>query len=226
FISSFSLSCTIRRPPSSTLFPYTTLFRSLVTATMKRCPKCGYAHLEQGNNLAELCDRCGAALDGPARIDNLVQLQTVSLKLAQRITCDEEERQRFGYRLVTAYRFPEIGGKLDRKDAEVSIDGTLALRLSYGDATDLFRINLGWANQRGNQPPGFNLDLERGYWSRNQADEDDQDDAAAQGRVQRVVPYVKDTKNALVMRFEPPRSGPEMAGLQAAFKQAIQQHFQ
>ena len=39
----------------------------LVTATMKRCPKCGYAHLEQGNNLAEVCDRCGAALEGPAR---------------------------------------------------------------------------------------------------------------------------------------------------------------
>jgi ATP-dependent helicase YprA (DUF1998 family)/very-short-patch-repair endonuclease len=198
----------------------------LVTATMKRCPRCGYAHLEQGNNLAELCDRCGAALDGPARIDNLVQLQNVSLKLAQRITCDEEERQRFGYRLVTSYRFPEIGGKLDRKDAEVFVDGTLALRLSYGDAIDLFRINLGWANQRANQPPGFNLDLERGYWSRNQADEDDQDDATTQGRVQRVVPFVKDTKNALVMRFEPPLSGPQMAGLQAAFKQAIQQHFQ
>lgn len=197
----------------------------LITATMKRCPKCGYAHLEQGNNLAELCDRCGAALDGPARVDNLVQLQNVSLKLAQRITCDEEERQRFGYRLVSSYRFPEIGGKLDRKDAEVSVDGTLALRLSYGDSTDLFRLNLGWANQRG-QAPGFNLDLERGYWSRNQADDADQDDAAAQGRTQRVVPYVKDTKNALVMRFEPPRSGPEMAGLQAAFKQAIQQHFQ
>jgi hypothetical protein len=199
---------------------------NLPTATMKRCPKCGYAHLEQGNSLAELCDRCGAPLDGPARVDNLVQLQNVSLKLAQRITCDEEERQRFGYRLVTSYRFPEIGGRLDRKDAEVLVDGGLVLHLSYGDATDLFRINLGWANQRANQATGFNLDLERGYWSRNQADEDDRDDAATQGRAQRVVPFVKDTKNALVMRFEPPRSGPEMAGLQAALKQAIQQHFQ
>ena len=100
------------------------------------------------------------------------------------------------------------------------------MRLSYGDATDLYRINLGWANQRGNQPPGFILDLERGYWSRNQADDEDPDDATAQGRLQRVVPYVKDTKNALVMRFEPPRSGPEMASLQAAFKEAIQKHFQ
>ncbi|MCL4502400.1 MAG: DEAD/DEAH box helicase [Deltaproteobacteria bacterium] len=197
----------------------------LVTATMKRCPKCGYAHLEQGNNLAEICDRCGIALDG-ARIDNLVQLQNVSLKLAQRITCDEEERQRFGYRLITSYRFPEIGGKLDRKDAEVYCGDTLTMTLSYADATDLYRINLGWANQRSNQPSGFNLDLERGYWSRNQADEEDTDDATTQGRVQRVVPYVKDTKNALVIRFNPPRSGPEMASLQAVFKEAIQKHFQ
>lgn len=198
----------------------------LSTATLKRCPKCGYAHLEQGTSLAEICDRCGVALDGPARIDNLVQLQNVSLKLVQRITCDEEERQRYGYKLVSSYRFPEIGGRQDRRDAEVLVDGVTVLRLSYGDSTDLFRLNLGWANQTGSQPPGFSLDLERGYWARNQADEDDQDDAAAAGRVQRVVPYVRDTKNALVMRFEPPRSGPEMAGLQAAFKQAIQQHFE
>lgn len=199
----------------------------LLTATMKRCASCGYAHLEHSvNNLTEVCDRCGVALDGPARIDHLVQLQNVSLKLAQRITCDEEERQRFGYRLVTAYRFPEVGGKLDRKDAEVVRAGSVMMTLSYGDATDLYRVNLGWTNQRGNQPPGFNLDLERGYWSRNQADDEDHDDAANASRIQRVVPYVKDTKNALVMRFEPPRSGPEMAGLQAAFKQAIQQYFQ
>jgi hypothetical protein len=41
-----------------------------------------------------------------------------------------------------------------------------------------------------------------------------------------VVPYVMDTKNALVMRFEPPGTVPEMASLQAAFKEAIQKHFQ
>jgi len=198
----------------------------LVTATMKRCQKCGYAHLEQEKNLVDLCDRCGAALDGPSRIENLVHLQNVSLKLAQRITCDEEERQRFGYKLVTSYHFPEIGGKLDRKDAEVYCGDTLALSLKYADATDLYRINLGWANQRGNQPAGFTLDLERGYWSRNQADAADEDDAANQGRLQRVVPYVKDTKNALVMRFEPPRTDPEMASLQSSFKEAILKHFQ
>ena len=198
----------------------------LLTAVMKRCPECGYAHLQFGHNLVEVCDRCSAPLDGPAQIENLVQLQNVSLKLAQRITCDEEERQRFGYKIVSAYRFPEIGGTLDRKDAEVYCGGSLALRISYGDATSLFRINLGWANQKGNLPPGFQLDLERGYWGKNQADTEDQDDATAEGRFQRVVPYVQDTKNALIMRFEPPRPLAEMASLQAAFKEAIQKHFQ
>ena len=199
----------------------------LVTATMKRCASCGYAHFEPGaTNLAEVCDRCGAALDAPSRIDNLVQLQNVSLRLAQRITCDEEERQRFGYNLVTSYRFPEVDGRLDRKDAGVYCDNVLALGLSYGDAADLYRVNLGWMSRNRHQPRGFDLDLERGYWSRNQDDAGDRDDAAAQGRVMRVVPFVKDTKNALVMRFEPVQSAPELAGLQAAFKQAIQQHFQ
>ena len=70
------------------------------------------------------------------------------------------------------------------------------------------------------------LDLERGYWSRNQADDEDHDEATAQGRLQRVVPYVKDSKNALVMSFEPNRTRAETASLQAAFKEAIQSHFQ
>ncbi len=201
--------------------------RELSTDTMKRCPTCGYAHFEPGApNLTEVCDRCGQALDAPARIDGLVHMQNVSLKLAQRITCDEEERQRFGYRLVTAYRFPEVNGRLDRKDAEVSCDGQPILGLSYGDSTELYRINLGWTNHDEGQPRGFNLDLERGYWSSNQADAEDQDDAATEARTVRVVPFVRDTKNVLVMRFDVDRSAAEMAGLQAAFKQAIQLHFQ
>lgn len=198
----------------------------LITRTMKRCTECGYTHMGLGMNLAEICDRCGAALEGPACIENLVHLQNVSLKLAQRITCDEEERLRLGYKLVTSYRFPDIGGKLDRKDAEIYCGDKLVMRLNYGDSTDLYRINLGWLNQSNTQPPGFKLDLERGYWARNQADDTDNDDASVLGRPQRVVPYVQDTKNALIMRFEPPRTGPEMASLQAAFKEAIQMHFQ
>lgn len=198
--------------------------RSLATATMKRCARCGYAHVDQ--SLAEICGRCGTGLDGATVIDDLVQMQNVSLRLAQRITCDEEERQRFGYRLVTAYRFPEIEGKPDRSDSEVVADGSRVMRLSYGDAATLYRINLGWANRRPDHRDGFRLDLEKGYWARNSADDEDSDDATAEGRNAWVVPYVMDTKNALVMSFEPPRRETETAALQAAFKEAIQKHYQ
>ena len=198
---------------------------NLVTSTIKRCPSCGYGHLESGQNLTEVCDRCGTALDGPATIENLVQLQNVSLKMAQRITCDEEERQRYGYKLATSYRFSSSGGGLDRKDAEVVLNGVTVLKMSYGDSTELYRINLGWGNQRDEEPKGFMLDLERGYWEKNQNDADDREDASA-GRKQRVVPFVRDTKNALVMRFEPVRDDRQMASLQSAFKVAIQKYFQ
>jgi very-short-patch-repair endonuclease len=198
---------------------------SLPTATMKRCTRCGYGHLEQGGNLKEVCERCNSGLDRGSEIPDMVQLQNVSLRLAQRITCDEEERQRFGYKLVTSYRFPEVGGRLDRRDAEVFVDDRRVMRLSYGDATTLFRVNLGWRHQGNNQPLGFILNLERGYWATNAADQDDAEESVA-GRQKRVVPYVTDTKNALVIALEPARSMAEMASLQSALKEAIQQQYQ
>ena len=96
------------------------------------------------------------------------------------------------------------------------------MRLSYGDATDLYRINLGWAHQKSNQPPGSFSTSNAATGRRNAGDDDDAGGGYGAGRQQRVVPYVKDTKNALVMRFEPARSVAEMASLQAAFKEAIQ----
>ena len=200
--------------------------RNLLTATMKRCPRCGYAHVDDGVNLAEICERCGAGLNEGSVIGDLVHLQNVSLRAVQRITCDEEERQRFGYRLVSAYRFPEMDGRTDRSDSEVAVDDVRVMRLSYGDAVALYRINLGWAKRGPDQTDGFVLDLERGYWSRNAADEDDRDDAMADGRKTRVVPYVTDTRNVLVMGFEPPPGKAEMAALQAAFREAIQKQYQ
>ena len=119
-----------------------------------------------------------------------------------------------------------------------TIDDLVELGILHRECSRIFRIDKSAIDHRGKQlllhqhqreaiqPRGFNLDVERGYWSRNQADAADRDEAMTEGRVMRVVPFVKDTKNALVMRFEPPRPGPETASLQAAFKQAIQQHFQ
>jgi len=199
----------------------------LPTVTMKRCTRCGFAHISgTSRNTFEVCDQCGNSLDESSEIQNLVHLQNVSLKLAQKITCDEEERRRFGYRILTSYRFPEIAGRQDRKDAEVLVDGSSVVKLSYGDATDLYRINVGWAKQLRAQSPGYLLDLERGKWESNRQEEGDEEEAGNTGRRQRVVPFVKDTKNALILRFNPAKTPQEMAGLQSAFREAIQKFFQ
>ena len=201
---------------------------TLSTETVKRCQACGYAHLESnGKNLAEICSRCGATLDSLARIDDMMQMQNVSLMLTKRITCDEEERQRFGYKIDTAYRFSEENGSLERLDAEIVSDhGKPMMTLQYGDTVDLFRINRGWMHEPDGKHEGFLLNLESGCWAHNEADAEDKEDPGNTARYQRVVPYVKDTKNALVFKFDPPRPEDEMASLQAAFKQAIQQYFQ
>ena len=85
-------------------------------------------------------------------------------------------------------------------------------------------ISAGQAERKPRQT-GFFLDIERGYWTetrrmtRTPATD-------RSGNVKRVVPFVSDTKNALIMQFEPGRSEIEMASLQAAFKEAIQEQFQ
>lgn len=199
---------------------------ALNTMTMKRCKRCGYAHIAEGLNMAEMCDNCGDALDQESLLEDLVQLQNVSLRLTKRITCDEEERQRFGYKVISCYRFMAEDGRRDRRDAHVFVDNALRLSLSYGNSASIYRINTGWRNQKKTEPPGFLINTETGIWARNKAEKEDNDDPLADGRQQRVLPFVMDTKNVLVMRFEPAPSVEVMAGLQAAFKEAILRAYQ
>ena len=191
-----------------------------IQMTMKRCNACGYAHTERtGSNLSELCDRCGSG--DLENLPDLVSLKNVTLKLVQRITCNEEERQRYGYNLITSYKFNES----EQVDSEIMVNGDRFMRLTYCDSTDIYRINLGWMAQREGTPIGFNLDIDKGYWASRSPDDED-DVSAASVRVKRVVPYVTDTKNVLVLNFEKIPEESVMAGLQSALKRAIQEHFQ
>ena len=132
--------------------------REVATSLLKRCPECGYAHPQEELTLSEICAHCGAPLEANSVISRLMRLQSVSVRLAKRITCDEEERQRFGYRFVFAYRFSDMGGRLDRRYANVVSESGRLMTLTYGDATTLYRINLGWAQQRRGDI-GFRLDV-------------------------------------------------------------------
>jgi very-short-patch-repair endonuclease len=198
--------------------------RSAITSQAKLCRSCGYFHLVNATGGPDLCESCGESL--PAPITNLFRLQNVSTRRRDRINSDEEERQRQGYDLHSAVRFAESDGRQLRETAAVvGKDGPLA-SLSYGHAARIWRINKGWKRRRDEAELGFVLDIERGYWAKNtQAGEEDPDDPV--GPVtRRVVPFVEDTKNCLVVKPETPLAIEVMASLQSALKSAIQVEFQ
>ena len=137
-----------------------------------------------------------------------------------------------GYELQTAVRFSNTGGKLKAR----AVDGAGAplLTMTYGPAATLWRINLGWRRRKDKEVLGFVLDTERGYWARNdQIDPDDPEDPMSQS-TKRVVPYVEDRRNCLLIEPEaawlaemaPDDREAFMASLQPALKSAIQVLYQ
>jgi very-short-patch-repair endonuclease len=72
---------------------------------------------------------------------------------------------------------------------------------------------------------GFILDIERGYWARNESDPDDEADPLSTS-MSRVIPYVEDRRNALLFEPQKPLDEKTMASLQAALKSAIQVEYE
>ena len=197
----------------------------LLTRRAKQCAQCGYLHpITDGEGL-DLCERCKTPLGTP--LASLLRLQNVSTKRRDKINSDEEERVRLGYDIVTGFRFAEVGGHPSFRTATLEQDGIVLGHLTYGHATTLWRINLGWRRRRQKEQYGFVLDTERGYWARNeQMADEDQDQDPFSARAARVIPYVEDRRNCLL--FEPADSYSDavMASLQAALKSAIQVQYQ
>jgi len=194
-----------------------------LTTQIKQCSHCGYIHPVKGGRDYDLCQRCGMPLDLP--LHSLLKLQNVVTRRRDRINADEEDRLRLGYDIRTGVRFNERDGQLDVHTAVVRHAGQDLIALTYAQTATLWRINLGWARRKQKQQFGFVLDIERGYWGRNEQSEDDPDDPMSE-RTRRVIPYVEDNRNCLL--FEPliGLEGPQMASLQAALKRAIEAVYQ
>jgi ATP-dependent helicase YprA (DUF1998 family) len=194
------------------------------TSLAKQCGTCGYLHPITEGDGPDLCEFCGATLEAPIR--NLFRLQNVSTRRRDRINCDEEERLRMGFELRSGVRFSERGTGPSYLTGEIRANGNVIARLTYGHAATIWRINLGWRRRQNPNQLGFLLDMERGYWARNEA-ADEEDPADPMGaQVQRVVPYVEDHKNCLILEPASPVPVEVMASLQAALKDAIQVTYQ
>jgi ATP-dependent helicase YprA (DUF1998 family)/very-short-patch-repair endonuclease len=194
-----------------------------LTTQIKQCTYCGYIHPVKTGQDYDLCQWCGMPLDPP--MQSLLRLQTVMTRRRDRINADEEERMRLGYEIRTGVRFSERDGQRDVRTAVVQ-DNELALaRLTYAQTAILWRINLGWARRKQKQQYGFVLDIEGGYWGRNEQNEDDPEDPMS-ARTRRVIPYVEDSRNCLLLEPLIGLEVEEMASLQAALKRAIQAVYQ
>lgn len=194
----------------------------LTTRRSNLCPECGYLHILSENKGYDRCEHCNAELKDP--LTRLFRLENVTVRRRDKITSDEEERFRLGYELLTGVRFAERGtGPSCRKAELKDADGTVAL-LTYGQAATLWRINLGWKRRAKKEELGFLLDLERGYWSKRPGDEDPEDPLSR--RIDRVIPYVEDRRNCMLISLDGVSSIGILASLQAALKNAIQVYYQ
>jgi len=189
-----------------------------------QCESCGYIHPLEDEPGPDLCENCSSRL--PPAYDNLFRMQNVATRRRDRINSDEEERFRLGYEIKTGVRFARRGGVVSARQAEViAEDGTPLATLVYGHAATLWRMNLGWRRRKDKDQTGYVLDIERGFWAKSQVVDDDPDDPLSP-RLERVVPYVEDSRNCILIRPVGELDAAQMASIEAALKTAIQVQFQ
>ena len=208
----------------------------LATVCARICSHCGYGHLgedEAAEPLANVCEHCGAALTDDDRVAQLYRIEAVETVPVERISINDEERQRQGYELQTTYRFlPGPDGLIQRTDAEIRHGGELLARLTYAPAARIWRINRGWRRRKDKKQLGFYINPVSGVWSK----QDSPDEAATEDKSeealldtvpnQRIVPFVEDHRNILILTPSRELSAKTMATLQAALRRGIEQTFQ
>jgi ATP-dependent helicase YprA (DUF1998 family) len=197
---------------------------SLPTERAKICGRCGYLHAIAQGGGPDLCERCGVQL--PQAFTELLRLQNVATRRRDRISSDEEERQRQGFEVRTAVKFAEYDGRPARRTGSVGDGDGLVAVIDYGHAATIWRVNMGWSRRANREQLGFVLDTERGYWARNdQAVVDDPEDPLS-GATRRVIPFVEDHRNCLLFQPAEDLNAGQMASLQAALKRGVQAVFQ
>ncbi|NUK81173.1 protein kinase [Streptomyces lunaelactis] len=205
----------------------------LATTESRRCSHCGYHH--DPNERADRCEMCSEPL-GSATY-GLFHLHTVYTTRRERISSDEEERRRAGFRLETSYRFQDHGARKGRQDAKVSdVSGEQIAEVAYGDSATVRITNTGRVRAKKDEPAGYWLDLADGRWM------NDRDAAEASGdssempvidadgnerrRKKRVIPFVEDRRNILVVTLDEPLPEPIALSLMYAMERGIEAAFE
>jgi len=197
----------------------------LPVRTARMCPACGYGHFGDQLHL-EKCAACGSLLEGGLILPNLYRVENVSTRRATRITSDEEERVRQGYEMLTTLQYAEESCVMQVVKTRFDLDGAPLVTAHYGPAATVWRMNLGWKRRKEKSIYGFNIDTNTGIWSKDsQAPEDDDSHETGQ-TVQRIVPFVEDRRNILVLYPVQTLEEDAMVTLQYMLKRGIEAEFQ
>jgi hypothetical protein len=210
----------------------------LPTISARVCKACGYGHLGDESKpepLADVCEHCSNPLGEEGRVNTLYRIENVETVAQERISVNEEERQRQGYELQTTYRFmPGPGGLLERHLSEaVTLDSSDPVaRLAYSPAARIWRINKGWRRRKDKKQLGFYINPINGRWSKQDSPDETKEGDETPEQIdkkeptQRIVPFVEDHRNVLILTPSKALTESAMATLQAALKRGITQTFQ
>ncbi len=202
------------------------------TSEARRCAHCGY--LDEPEQRRDKCEMCDKPLGAPTY--NLLHLHTVYTQRRERISSDEEERRRAGFRLETSYRFRRHGTRRGRQDARVADSAGPLATLTYGDSATVRITNVGRLRAKDNEPAGYWLDPTDGRWM-NERDASDasgdsgelpviDEDGKEKRRKKRVIPFVEDRRNILVVTLDEPLPDPVALTLMYALERGIETAFE
>ncbi len=198
---------------------------TLSTQTFYLCEHCGARHdLDE----VSMCHACKLPMGEKEVIAGAYRIENVGTVVAERITANDEERQRQGFDLQTTFRWAIRDGLHDVRDCTADDASGTILRLAYGHGATITRINKGLRRRAVERNHGFMIDPTTGYWQKTEdesATTDEPDPTLT--RAQRIVPFVEDQKNAVLVRLEEKTTDEtSLATLQYALLRGIELHFQ
>jgi len=200
----------------------------LATRDIFICSNCGACHETE----VERCHACDAPMASEVPIRRTLRIDNVEAVPAERITANDEERVRQGFDIQTVFAWPRSEGRAQVTEAEFrradKVQEPPLLILQYANSADISRINKGLKRRRDQTVLGFNIDPRSGYWAKDESEDASVESPPDLVRPVRVVPIVRDRKNALLLRFHDPDShAPEtIATLHHALMRGIEMVFQ
>lgn len=188
---------------------------------IKRCGSCGYLH---ESTEPDLCQHCGSPFGIDSTMGNLMRLLSVKTRRRDRISADEEERQRAGHEIVTTIRFVPHGVRAGQLTSSITEGGGEIGTMTYGDTALIRRMNVGLRRRKDKDVRGYVLDTVEGRWCK-EADLAKNVHGEAP-RYQRVIPHVEDHRNAMLLHLDPSIGADQRMAAMYALKRGIEAVYQ